>query len=54
MDWFYSFPNMNDETLRNLKKTLDEGFKAFTREYGDIIESFLSRCSTFSFRPNVS
>ncbi|MCO4316096.1 proline/glycine betaine ABC transporter permease [Phyllobacterium sp. 21LDTY02-6] len=40
MDWFYSFPNMNDDTLRNLKKTMDEGFKAFTRSYGDVIETF--------------
>ena len=47
MDWFYSFPKMNDETLRNLKKTMDEGFKAFTRSYGDVIESFFQPLQYF-------
>ena len=47
MDWFYSFPHMNDDTLRNLKKTLDEGFRAFTRHYGDAIESFFEPLQYF-------
>lgn len=38
MDWFYTFPHMNDDSLRNLKKAIDEGFRAFTRAYGDTIE----------------
>ena len=47
MDWFYSFPNMNDDTLRNLKKAMDEGFKAFTRQYCDVIESFFQPLQYF-------
>ncbi|MBX4958088.1 ABC transporter permease [Rhizobium lentis] len=39
MDWFYKFPHMNDDALRNLKKAIDDGFRAFTRAYGDGIES---------------
>ena len=27
MDWFYNFPHMNDETLRNLRRAIDEGFR---------------------------
>ncbi|RWB66285.1 proline/glycine betaine ABC transporter permease [Mesorhizobium sp.] len=40
MDWFYNFPHMNDDTLRDLKKAIDEGFRAFTRAYGDRLENF--------------
>ena len=39
MEWFYKFPHMNDDALRNLKKAIDDGFRAFTRAYGDGIES---------------
>jgi glycine betaine/proline transport system permease protein len=47
MDWFYKFPHMDDETLRNLKKAIDEGFRAFTRSYGDNIENFFSPLQYF-------
>ncbi|MBP7240506.1 proline/glycine betaine ABC transporter permease [Amaricoccus sp.] len=40
MDWLTSFPQMNDALLRDLKKTIDDGFRAFTRAYGDSIEAF--------------
>jgi len=40
MDWFFDFPTMDGSTLRDLKKAIDEGFRAFTRAYGDGIESF--------------
>ncbi len=40
MDWFFKFPHMNDDSLRNLKKAIDEGFRGFTRAYGDMIEGF--------------
>ncbi|MDQ0322998.1 glycine betaine/proline transport system permease protein [Pararhizobium capsulatum DSM 1112] len=40
MDWFFKFPHMDDDNLRNLKKAIDEGFRGFTRTYGDIIEGF--------------
>ncbi|WP_438754340.1 ABC transporter permease [Pararhizobium sp. O133] len=38
MDWFFKFPHMDDDSLRNLKKAIDEGFRGFTRAYGDAIE----------------
>jgi glycine betaine/proline transport system permease protein len=47
MEWLYRFPHMDDETLRVLKKTIDEGFRAFTRSYGDSIESFFSPLQYF-------
>ena len=40
MDWFYSFPHMDDDRLRSFKKGIDDGFRAFTRAYGDAMESF--------------
>ncbi len=39
MDWLFTFPTMDDETLRTLKKAIDEGFRAFTRAYGESIET---------------
>ena len=47
MDWLYSFPHMNDGALRDLKKAIDEGFRAFTRAYGDGIESFFEPLQWF-------
>ncbi|PWL18475.1 ABC transporter permease [Falsochrobactrum shanghaiense] len=47
MDWFYQFPHMNDDALRNLKQTIDEGFRAFTRGYGSAIEDFFSPLQKF-------
>lgn len=40
MDWFWKFPHMNDDSLRNLKKTIDDGFREFTRAWGGGIEAF--------------
>ena len=34
------FPSIDTETLRSLKKSIDAGFKNFSRIYGDNIESF--------------
>ncbi len=34
------FPSIDTETLRSLKKSIDAGFKNFSRNYGDNIESF--------------
>ncbi|PXF30864.1 ABC transporter permease [Pokkaliibacter plantistimulans] len=39
-NWLADFPHLDSELLRALKKTIDEGFRAFTRAYGDAIESF--------------
>ncbi|WP_025661624.1 proline/glycine betaine ABC transporter permease [Rhizobium sp. IBUN] len=47
MEWFYKFPHMNDDSLRDLKKMIDDGFRAFTRAYGDTIESFFSPLQHF-------
>lgn len=47
MDWFYKFPHMNDDTLRALKKTIDENFRAFTRLHGEGIESLFKPLQTF-------
>lgn len=47
MDWFYNFPHMNDETLRNLRRAIDEGFSNFTRTYGDGIEAMFSPLQQF-------
>ncbi|MBB3135908.1 glycine betaine/proline transport system permease protein [Rhizobium pisi] len=38
MDWLFSFPHMDDAALRDLKKVIDEGFRSFTRAYGDGLE----------------
>lgn len=47
MDWLEKFPHMEDESLRTLKKTVDEGFREFTRSYGDGIEAFFSPLKVF-------
>jgi glycine betaine/proline transport system permease protein len=47
MECFYKFPHMNDDSLRDLKKMIDDGFRAFTRAYGDSIESFFSPLQHF-------
>jgi glycine betaine/proline transport system permease protein len=47
MDWLTRFPTMNDDSLRDLKKAIDDGFRAFTRAYGDGIESFFSPLQFF-------
>ena len=39
MSFLTEFPSINTETLRALKKTIDAGFKNFSRNYGDNIES---------------
>lgn len=42
MDWLYRFPNLDNTTLTQIKKTIDETFRTFTRAYGDTIEGFFS------------
>ena len=46
MDWLTKFPTISDGTLRNLKKAIDDGFREFTRGYGDAIEGFFSPLQT--------
>lgn len=40
MDWLIEFPELGRRDLRDLRKGIDEGFKNFTRSYGDGIEAF--------------
>ncbi len=47
MDWLFSFPHLNDDALRALKKTIDESFRAFTRAYGDALEAFFQPLQYF-------
>ncbi|MEJ5022765.1 proline/glycine betaine ABC transporter permease [Ochrobactrum vermis] len=47
MDWFTRFPHMDDDALRRLKQVIDEGFRSFTRSYGEIIEVFFSPLQQF-------
>ncbi|KSV91061.1 MULTISPECIES: proline/glycine betaine ABC transporter permease [Sinorhizobium/Ensifer group] len=47
MDWFYQFPHMDDNALRDLKKVIDETFRGFTRNYGELIEGFFTPLQHF-------
>lgn len=38
MDWMTKFPALDNSTLRALKKAIDESFRGFTREWGDLLE----------------
>ncbi|MEM1377700.1 MAG: proline/glycine betaine ABC transporter permease [Pseudomonadota bacterium] len=40
MDWF-EFPEMEREQLRDLQKSVDGGFREFTRNYGELLENLL-------------
>lgn len=47
MDWFWSFPHMDDGTLRELRRAIDDGFRTFTRAWGGVIESFFEPLRQF-------
>ncbi|MCB1383638.1 MAG: proline/glycine betaine ABC transporter permease [Notoacmeibacter sp.] len=47
MDWLTTFPHLDDELLRALKKSIDSGFRDFTRAYGDTIELFFEPVKWF-------
>ena len=38
-DWLREFPTLDDSALRAVKKAFDTGYRSFSREYGDAIES---------------
>ena len=40
MEWFFNFPSMERNDLREFKKTVDFTFTDFTRSYGAEIEAF--------------
>lgn len=39
MTWFDEFPQIDNSLLRDMKRVIDEGFRNFTRTYGDAIET---------------
>lgn len=47
MEWLIEFPSMNGASLRALKKAIDDGFRNFTREYGEYIELFFEPLKQF-------
>lgn len=47
MDWFWKFPTMDPDTLRVLKKSIDESFRGFTHAYGDSIAALFSPLQAF-------
>lgn len=47
MDWLTSFPHMETDKLRALKKAIDGGFRDFTRAYGEAIEGFFDPLQYF-------
>jgi len=40
MDFLTEFPEMGRQDLRDLKKSIDGGFREFSREFGQALESF--------------
>jgi glycine betaine/proline transport system permease protein len=40
MDWLFKFPQLDSETLLNIKRGIDGSLKALTRNYGQSIENF--------------
>ncbi|PWI34330.1 ABC transporter permease [Vibrio albus] len=45
--WLSSFPEMDRSGLRMIRKTLDGAYKSFSREYGNVIESFFDPLQSF-------
>jgi glycine betaine/proline transport system permease protein len=39
-DWIFKFPELDKEVLRALQAGIDDGYRGFTRGYGDAIETF--------------
>lgn len=40
MDWFTEFPSLTRGEQRGFRKEIDEGFREFTQQYGEGLESF--------------
>jgi len=45
--WLFEFPAMPKESLRTLKKSIDVGYRDFSRDYGEGIENFFDPLLTF-------
>ena len=37
-EWLFEFPEPTPDSLRSLRKSIDEGYRGFSRAYGDSIE----------------
>lgn len=47
MSWFYEFPQLSDEALRDLRKVIDDGFREFTRSWGGTFETIFEPLRQF-------
>jgi len=47
MDWFYKFPEFDNAMMTVFKRSVDDGFRSFTREYGQAIETLFSPLQWF-------
>jgi glycine betaine/proline transport system permease protein len=47
MDWLTEFPSLSRGELRGFRKGIDEGFRSFTQEYGEGLESFFDPLLSF-------
>ncbi len=50
MDFFTKFPAMGRQGLRDLKKSIDAGFRDFSREFGESLENFFEPLLWFLVR----
>ena len=39
-DWLFEFPALSRDALRELRKSIDDGYREFSRAWGDSIEGF--------------
>lgn len=46
-NWLTEFPEMERSDLRAIRKTIDGAYRDFSREYGDMIESFFDPLLSF-------
>ncbi len=46
-EWLLTFPELNRETLRALRRSLDEGYRGFSRTFGESIENFFDPLLAF-------
>ncbi len=47
MSWLTDFPQLSRRELLTIRKTLDEAYRSFSREYGEAIESFFDPLLSF-------
>ncbi len=47
MDWLLEFPSLSRGELRGFRKAIDDGFREFTQQYGEGLESFFDPLLSF-------